>query len=127
MVVISFIKYLYSDFVFFQVLKRLSVYSVFILFLSNFLFPQFVDSISNDNTLLTEDFIELDVEEESENEEESEEYEEAESDDLFQHGIYQPLNLNRLNTINYLSYNFPLSSLKDIGTPPPEFYFENIS
>ena len=120
MVVIIFIKYLYSEFVFFQVLKRLSVYSVFILFLSNFLFPQFVDSISNDNTLLTEDFIELDVEQESENEEESEEYEEAESDDLFQHGIYQPLNLNRLNTINYLAYNFPLSSLMDICTPPPE-------
>ena len=103
---------------FFQFLKKLSIYTIFILFLSNFLFPQFIDSISNDNTALTESFLELDLEEETE--EESEEYEETESDDMFQHGIYQPLNLNRLNTINYLSYNFPLSSLKDIGTPPPE-------
>ena len=120
MVLIRFVKYLYSEFVFFQVLKRLSVYSVFILFLSNFLFPQFIDSISNDNTLLTENFIELDVEQESENEEESEEYEEAESDDLFQHGIYQPIKSNRYSSIHSLAYKFPLSSLMDICTPPPE-------
>ena len=115
---ITFVKYLYSESLFFQFLKKLSVYSIFILFLSNFLFPHLIGCISNDNTVLTESFLELDIEEGSEKE--SEEHEETESDDLFENGIYQPLNLNRYSAINYLANNSTLSSLKDICTPPPK-------
>ena len=117
---ISFVKYLYSEFLIFHFLKKLSIYSIFILFLSNFLFPQFINSISNNNSALTENYLELDVEGENESEEESEQYEESESDDLFQNGIHKPIKLNINKAINYLAYIIPISSLKDIGTPPPE-------
>ena len=117
---LSFVKYLYNESLFFQLLKKLSIYSIFILFLSSFLFPQIIDSISNDNTALTESFLELDFEQESESEEESEKFEETESDDLFQNGIHHLMKLDRQCSIDYMASKLPLSSLEDICTPPPE-------
>ena len=102
-------------------LKKLSVYIVFILFLSNFLFPQFVDSLSENSIELTDNYIESDIEgENSEQENETEEIEDAEADDFFQENICSQSIDNLMCSPEFLSNIIFSYSFSDIPTPPPE-------
>jgi len=108
-----------KSFKFFIILKKLILCSIFLLFLSNFLFPELIKSFSN-NIYLTEHIIDIDIEGELETEGESEELEELESDELFQDEINQPINFSSNYNINLYTQLIPLTSGKDICTPPPE-------
>ncbi len=101
-------------------LKKLSIYSIFALFLANFLFPQLVESFSSsDDESINYISYELEAEE-SESENESEELEEVEMDD-FLHDQISFFSKSKLKVVNdNLISDFYYCFYKDNFTPPPE-------
>ena len=118
---IMYIKNIFSKSRLFQILKGIAIQSIFLLFLSNFLFPELIQSISIQNDYSSE-WVEIDLEEESEEESEEEgENEEIESDDLFHSITNHAWNTCIITHINYPPCKLPHFYLNEITTPPPEF------
>ena len=115
---IMYIKNIFSKSRLFQILKGIAIQSIFLLFLSNFLFPELIQSISIQNDYSSE-WVEIDLEEEEG--EEEDENEEIESDDLFHSITSHSWNTCLITHINYSPFRLPLFYLNEISTPPPEF------
>ena len=103
-----------------DLLKKLSIYSIFALFLANFLFPQLVEAFSSsDDESINYISYELEAEK-TESENESEELEEVEMDDYLNDQIsafcVSKLKVTDDNLISDFYYSF----YKDNLTPPPE-------
>ena len=101
-------------------LKKFSIYSIFALFLANFLFPQLVEAFSSYDDEST-NYISYELEaEKTESENESEELEEVEMDDYLNNQIsafcMSKLKVSDDNLISDFYYSF----YKDNLTPPPE-------
>ena len=103
-----------------DLLKKLSMYSIFALFLANFLFPQLIEAFSSSDDDSTT-YISYELEsEESESENESEELEEVEMDD-FLHDQISLFSKSKLKVVNdNLISDFYYCFYKDNFTPPPE-------
>jgi hypothetical protein len=114
-----YIKDVFSKSRLFQIFKGIAIQSIFLLFLSNFLFPELIQSISIQNDYSSE-WIELNLESEEASEEEGEN-EEIESDDLFHSITNHAWNTCLINYINYPPCKLPHFYLNEISTPPPEF------
>tara|TARA_B100000963_G_C22606191_1_gene662608 strand:+ start:594 stop:1040 length:447 start_codon:yes stop_codon:yes gene_type:complete len=107
---------------FFLFFKKAVVSIIFLLFLSNFLFPQLISTYLLPSETISENIINLDAENEnSEHENKNEEIDDAESDDFFDFFNPQLIGFNTNWSLDYSSQSFFLSSLYDNPTPPPEF------
>ena len=106
---------------FFLLFKKAAVSIIFLLFLSNFLFPQLISTYLLPLETISENIINLDTENEnSEHENKNEEIEDAESDDFFDFFNPQLLGSNTNWSLNYFSQSIFPSSLYENPTPPPE-------
>ena len=119
---IMYLKNIFSKIRLFQILKGIVIQSIFLLFLSNFLFPELIQSISIQNDYSSE-WIDLNLEDEEEGEEgeEEDENEEIESDDLFHSITSHSWNTCLITHIIYSPFRLPHFYLNEITTPPPEF------
>lgn len=115
--VIMYIKDIFSKSRLFQIFKGIVIQSIFLLFLSNFLFPELIQSISIQNDYSSE-WTELNLEGEGENEGENEE---NSDDDLFHSITNVSWNTCIITYINYPPCKLPHFYLNKINTPPPEF------
>lgn len=98
-------------------LKRISVQFIFLLLVSNLLFPSFIQSISTESEYCSE-WIEIDLDEESENE--AEENEEIFNDDFFHRAPEAHSNTSLISSISYPPCKLPHFYLIEISSPPPE-------
>ena len=106
---------------YFLFFKKAVVSIIFLLFLSNFLFPQFISTYLVPSATISENLFNLDAENEnSEHENKNEEIEDAESDDFFDFFNPQLIGSNTIWSLDYFSQTFFPSSLYENPTPPPE-------
>ena len=106
---------------YFLFFKKAVVSIIFLLFLSNFLFPQFISTYLVPSATISENIINLDAENEnSEHENKNEEIEDAESDDFFDYFNPHLICSNTNWSLDYFSQTFFPSSLYENPTPPPE-------
>ena len=106
---------IYKDFT--LSLKRISVQFIFLLLVSNLLFPSFIQSISTESKYCSE-WIEIDLDEESENE--AEENEEIFNDNFFHRSSEAYMNTSLISCISYPPCKLPHLHVDEINTPPPE-------
>lgn len=106
---------IYKDFT--LSLKRISVQFIFLLLVSNLLFPSFIQSISTESEYCSE-WIEIDLDEESENE--AEENEEIFNDNFFHRSSEAYMNTSLISCISYPPCKLPHLYVDEINTPPPE-------